>query len=154
MVNANGFTTPISPPAVIAHGASGTTSYRYYAMPRDVHGNQIGDVSPVAALRDGNTVLDPSNYNVITPVANYPMAASWDVLKNDTAHLLGNVKPGTSLSDHGQTTAPYTIVTGANRVQWWNWSVICPRRGGCTWPSDFIRLVIPGVDSTPRFYIK
>jgi hypothetical protein len=154
MVNANGFTTPISPPAVIAYGASGTTSYRYYAMPRDVHGNQIGDVSPVAALRDGNTVLDPSNYNVITPVANYPMAASWDVLKNDTAHLLGNVKPGTSLSDHGQTTAPYTIVTGANRVQWWNWSVICPRRGGCTWPSDFIRLVIPGVDSTPRFYIK
>jgi hypothetical protein len=154
MVNANGFTTAMSPPAVIAHGAAGTTSYRYYAMPRDVHGDQIGEVSPVAALRDGNALLDAFNYNVITPTSNYPMAASWDILKSDTAHLLGSVKSGTSLSDHGQTTAPYTIVTGANRVQWWNWSVDCPRNHGCTWPFDFIRLVISGIDSTPRYYIK
>jgi hypothetical protein len=120
MVNVNGFTTAISPPIVIAHGASGTTSYKYYAIPRDAHGNQIGEVSPAAALRDGDAVLDALNYNVITPAANYPMAASWDILKNDTAHLLGSVKTGTSLSDHGQATAPYTIVTDANRVQWWN----------------------------------
>ena len=154
MVNANGFTTAISPPVVIAHGASNTTSYRYYAMPRDAHGNQIGEVSLAAALRDRNAVLGALNYNVITPAANYPMAVSWDILKSDTAHLLGNVKSGNSLSDHGQATAPYTIVTGANRVQWWNWSVDCPRSGRCTWPSDFTRLVISGIDSTPRYYIK
>ena len=154
MVNANGFTTAISSPVVIVHGASGTTSYRYYAMPRDVHGNQIGAISPSAVLRDGNAVLDALNYNVIAPAVNYPMATSWDILKNDTAHLLGNVKSGTSLSDHGQDTAPYTIVTGANRVQWRNWSVNCPRRSECTWPSDFSRLVISGIDSAPRYYIK
>jgi hypothetical protein len=154
MVNANGFTTAISSPVVIVHGASGTTSYRYYAMPRDVHGNQIGAISPGAVLRDGNAVLDALNYNVIAPAVNYPMATSWDILKNDTAHLLGNVKSGTSLSDHGQDTAPYTIVTGANRVQWRNWSVNCPQRSECTWPSDFSRLVISGIDSTPRYYIK
>lgn len=55
---------------------------------------------------------------------------------------------------HGASTAPYSIVTGANRVQWWNWSVDCPRNGSCTWPPDFARLVIPGIDPKPRYYLK
>ena len=154
MVNANGFITAISPPVTVAHGVSGTTNYTYYAIARDAHGNQIGEVSPTAALRHGNAILGPSNYNLITPPADYPMAASWDILKTDTAHLLGKVKPGAALSDHGQVPAPYRILTGANRVQWWNWSVDCPRGGSCTWPSGFSRLIIPGIDSTPRYYIK
>jgi hypothetical protein len=55
---------------------------------------------------------------------------------------------------HGVSASPCSIAAGANRVQWWNWSVDCPRNGSCTWPADFARLIIPGIDPLPRYYLK
>jgi hypothetical protein len=154
MVNAAGFIAPIAGPSVAIHGAAGIASYTYYAMPRDPHGEQLGNASPATTIANARGRLDDFNYNLITPPRTYPMVAAWDILKGDTAHRLGSVKAGGSLADHGQNTGAYTIVTGADRAQWWNWSVDCPREGSRTWPADFVRLVIAGIDATPRYYLK
>lgn len=154
MVNASGFITALHAPAASTHGAAGRTRFTYYAMPRDRRGNQIGNVSPAVTITNGSAVLNSLNYNNITLPRFYPMVFSWDVLKGDPAHFLGSVAPGSSLADHGQALTAYSITTGANRAQWWNWSVACPGNGSCTWPRGFVRLAIPGIDTTPRYYVK
>lgn len=154
MVNANGFITPVAAPVIVAHGLPGSASYTYWAMPRDAHHNQIGNLSSPARIANISNYLNNNNYNLITPPRGYPMVAQWDILKGDTTHSLGTVKAGGTLVDHGQALHPYRITTGANRAQWWNWNVRCAREGSCTWPPDFSRLVIPGIDKVPRYYIK
>lgn len=154
MVNANGFITPISTPFVATHGARGTASYTYRVMPRDIHGHQIGNVSHATTVARASNRLDAADYNLIMPPRGYPMAASWDILKGDPARILGTVRAGGSLIDHGQAAHPYQIVTGADRAQWWKWNVSCSSKRSCTWPTDFVRLVIPEIDRTPRYYVK
>jgi len=63
-------------------------------------------------------------------------------------------RPAPVAIEHGVSAAPHSVAAGANRVQWWNWSVDCPRNGSCTWPPDFARLIIRGIDSTPRYYLE
>jgi hypothetical protein len=50
--------------------------------------------------------------------------------------------------------APYGTVTLTNKLTWWNTGVSCPGNGSCTWPADFAKHAVAGIDTVARYYIK
>ncbi len=98
-----------STPVVTPVGTAGTTSYTYYVVATDRAGNKTL-VSPVGTTATGNATLSGTNYNAITWSA-VTGAATYDVLKGDTAHSIATGISATSFNDIGGSTSAYTAPT-------------------------------------------
>jgi len=107
---------PASPapaaPTVTPIGVTGTTSYRYAVVAEQ--GSKRTLISPSTSISNGNAVLNPFNYNVISWAA-VSGATSYDVLRVSgsgpyTYNLIGSTS-STALLDTGQAQTPYPAYT-------------------------------------------
>lgn len=96
-------------PTVTPTGVAGTTACTYYVVAKDRFGNKtIASVAGTTAT--GNAVLSGANYNALAWAA-VPGAASYDVLKGDTAHSIAVGITATTFNDTGIATSAYTAPT-------------------------------------------
>ena len=107
---------PFGPgPSVGTVGATGSTSYSYYAVAH-TYGGGTSLLSAVTTITNGNATLSATNYNTI---GTYPYnayatrAQSYDLIKQvgSSYYLVGSVQGNGSVNDQGQSLSAYAIPT-------------------------------------------